>query len=298
MSDQVICEIITGDCERFLADSNQNFHLTFMDPPFNQCKEYGSHDDDMPEEEYWRWMKRVCRHIYQHTADGGALYFMQREKNIQFVLECLKDTGWTFQNLIIWKKKTSAVPSEKKFGLHYQIITFGTKGRTPRVFNKLRIDPPLLVTEKYHRPNGMFVTDVWDDIRELTSGYLAGEEPFRLHNGERAHKQQSPVQLLLRIILSSTNVGDTVFDPFAGTGTTLVVAKQLARHSIGTEKDLSNVSLISERIAKLRKSDDIERCRRDYFYTQDLDRIWPKKGRDLSSMWFDYEIEESKKPVS
>jgi site-specific DNA-methyltransferase (adenine-specific) len=277
LSGRVRCEIIPGECERFLGSTDEKFHLTFMDPPFNQCKEYHSHDDDMPEEDYWKWMKRVCGQIYDHTVDGGGLYFMQREKNSQFVLECLRDTGWTFQNLIIWKKKTSAVPNERKFGLHYQIIAFVTKGRTPQVFNKLRIDPTTLVTEKYHRPNGIFVTDVWDDIRELTSGYFAGDEPFRLENGMRAHKQQSPVQLLLRIILSSTNVGDTIFDPFAGTGTTLIVARQLERPSIGTEKDPSNVSLTSRRIANLIKSDDIERFRKDYSYTQDLDKIWLKK---------------------
>lgn len=103
------CEIITADCESFLRQYNSdNFALTFLDPPFNQKKEYNSHNDNMPHSDYWDWMKRVC---------------------------------------------------------------------------KLRIDPPLLETEKYRRPNGMFVTDVWDDIRELTSGYFAGEEPLRSESG-------------------------------------------------------------------------------------------------------------------
>jgi len=43
---------------------------------------------------------------------------------------------------------------------------------------------------------------------------------LRRDNGERAHKQQAPIALLLRIILASSQPGDTVFDPFAGTGTT------------------------------------------------------------------------------
>src|SRR3989338_3229794 len=97
---------------------------------------------------------------------GGAIYFMQREKNTEYVL----------QNLIIWKKKTSAVPCSNKFGKHYQIIAFATKGKNPRVFNRLRINPPLPPAYKYEREDGMYVTDVWDDIRELTSGYFAGDE--------------------------------------------------------------------------------------------------------------------------
>lgn len=272
------CEILQDDCEKILKQFNDKLDLTFLDPPFNQDKEYRVHDDKMSDSDYWDWMTRVCKHIFDHTSDGGAIYFMQREKNTQFVLEALSNSGWTFQNLIIWKKKTSAVPMRYRYGKHYQIIAFATKGDRPRVFNKLRIDPPLLVTEKYKRKTGMYVTDVWDDIRELTSGYFAGDEPFRNKDGERMHKQQSPVKLLTRIILSSSNSGDTICDPFAGTGTTLVVAKQLKRNSIGIEIDPVNVSLIKRRISKIRKSDNITKCREDYTHTKNLDEIWPTKN--------------------
>jgi site-specific DNA-methyltransferase (adenine-specific) len=269
------CEIFREDCEKYLRETKMIFDISFLDPPFNQGKDYGSHDDDMPPTEYWDWMSRVCKLIFDKSSDGGAIYFMQREKNARFVLEVLATSGWNYQNLIIWKKKTSAVPCERKFGLHYQVIAFATKGKSPRIFNKLRIDPPLLVTEKFKRPNGMFVTDVWDDIRELTSGYFAGDEPYRLENGDRAHKQQSPLELLARIILSSTNPGDLVFDPFAGTGTTLVVANQLQRSSIGIELDPTNVALVNDRLKNTRHIDNIGRFRSDYLFTSDLDTIWP-----------------------
>ncbi len=270
------CEIIQADCEEFLKGNlSEKFDLTFLDPPFNQAKDYLSHNDSMPTPEYWDWMRRVCELIFEHTSEGGAIYFMQREKNTQYVLETLQSSGWTFQNLIIWRKKTSAVPSETRFGKHYQIIAFATKGIKPRVFNKLRIDPPLLETEKYRRPRGVYVTDVWDDIRELTSGYFAGDEPLKYKKGERIHKQQSPVQLLARIILSSSNVGDMVFDPFAGTGTTLVVAKQLQRNFLGIEIDPTYFSFIKNRISQERTSDNILKYRKEYHFTENLDHIWP-----------------------
>ena len=72
------------------------------------------------------------------------------------------------------------------------------------MFNRLRIDYPLRPGQKQERENGIFVTDVWDDIREMTSGYFAGDEALRDESGERVHKQQSPIALLLRIILSSS----------------------------------------------------------------------------------------------
>ena len=269
--------VLHGDCGLLLNQQDTPFghvDLTFLDPPFNQDKGYNEWDDNLPEAQYWKWMGDVCTKIYHQTALGGAIYFMQREKKTEAVLRCLRESGWTFQNLIIWKKKTSAVPGMNRFGKHYQIIAFATKGERPRVFHRLRINPPLPVGYKYERENGMFVTDVWDDIRELTSGYFAGDEALRDTEGNRLHKQQTPVQLLLRIVLSSTNPGDVVLDPFAGSGTTLVVAEQLARKSIGIELDKVNVKIVEERLAEKREADDISALFKDYEYTPDLEAIW------------------------
>jgi site-specific DNA-methyltransferase (adenine-specific) len=271
-----MAEVIHANCLDYLKTHKFTppLDLTFLDLPFNQDKEYQFHNDKLPEAEYWNWIQTVCTHIYNATSDGGAIYFMQREKNTEEVLRCLREAGWTFQNLIIWKKKTSAVPSNIKYGKQYQIIVFATKGKKPRIFHKLRINPPLPAEYKHERPTGMFVTDVWDDIRELTSGYFAGDEALRTPEGERFHKQQAPLALLLRIILSSTQVGDTVFDPFAGTGTTLVVAEQLQRQSIGIDIDPNNVQCIENRLATLRKADQIATYYDDYIHTENLKTIW------------------------
>jgi site-specific DNA-methyltransferase (adenine-specific) len=273
----MVCKIENIDCKTFLNTySEQEFDLTFLDPPFNQDKVYRNHNDNMSQDDYWNWMKLVCKLIYEKSSQGAAMYFMQREKNTANVMETLESTGWTFQNLIIWKKKSSAVPMSYRFGKQYQIIAFYTKGSKPRIFNRIRNDPPLLVTEKYSRPSGLYVTDVWDDIREMTSGYFAGDEPLRDEQGNRFHKQQSPIHLLLRIILSSTNVDDLVFDPFAGTGTTLITAKQLNRASLGLEIDRVNVSYITKRLNKIRDCDNINQYRDYYRFTKDLNSIWPK----------------------
>lgn len=269
-------KIINIDCEKFLENyEGKKFDLTFLDPPFNQSKHYRSYNDNISPHHYWNWMKNICKLIYENSSDGSSIYFMQREKNAKDVLDILNSTGWTFQNLIIWKKMTSAVPSEIRFGKQYQIIAFATKGSRARVFNKIRIDPPLLENQKYKRPNGMFVTDVWDDIRELTSGYFSGDEPLRYENNERVHKQQTPIHLLTRIILSSTKAGDMVFDPFAGTGTTILASKQLQRNSIGLEIDEINCEFIINRMKRLRPSDDITKLYSYYRYTDNLEELWP-----------------------
>ena len=297
MKNKILCNILKGDCEKILRTNfSKKIHLTFFDPPFNQGKAYRSNKDNMSEDDYWDWLTRICKLVYQKTVNGGAIYFMQREKNTSFVLQALSKSGWTFQNLIIWRKKSAAVPGRTRYAKHYQIIAYATKGDKPRIFNKLRIDPPYAKSHSelgYRRPKGMMLTDVWDDIRELTSGYFAGHEPYRkiveqifpkckkcnkgnftVRVTERAHKQQSPVALLTRIILSSTKTNDLVFDPFAGTGTTSIVAKQLQRQSVGIELDSDNVSLIEKRLQSLRQADDITKLWDDYAHTKNLHKIW------------------------
>ncbi len=245
-------QVLAGDClQQLRSGALNNIALSFVDPPFRQGKSYRFFDDDQPEEMYWEWMKDILRNIKCVTVDGGGVYFMQREKNTERVLRALGDAGWTYQNLIIWKKKTSAVPCKFRFAKQYQVIAFATNGTKPRVFNKLRADLPLAPEHKHTRANGVFLTDVWDDIRELTSGYFAGDEAIRELNGDRAHVQQSPVALLLRILLSSSMPGDIILDPFAGTGTTLVVAEQLCRQSVGIEIDPKNVELIEKRLKQM-----------------------------------------------
>lgn len=277
-------KIINTDSLNYLKRYNGHpFDLTFLDPPFNQDKDYDGHNDGMDPKVYWAWMTKILKNIFVNTSQGGAIYFMQREKNVKYVLDALENAGWYYQNLIVWKKKTSAVPGAYRFGKHYQIIAFCTKGKRPRVFNKLRIDPPLAPNEKVPRKSGVFVTDVWNDIRELTSGYYAGDEALRNTDGSRFHKQQAPNKLLLRIILSSSIVNDLVFDPFAGTGTTLVVAKQLNRRILGLDINRTNVELMMSRLQSIRNADGISKLRQGYCFTEELDSIWPAPSEQLSS---------------
>ena len=302
----MIHKVIQGDCEKeLLTLKNQEFfkgiHLSFLDPPFNQGKQYNRHYDNMPEEEYWDWMEHIVKKIFGLTVDGGAIYFMQREKNTEYVLRVLRKTGWTFQNLIIWNKLTTAIPSKIRFNKKYQIIAFFTKGKKPQIFNNLRYEPPLLAMHEYERETGMFITDVWDDIRELTSGFFAGAEAIRTQDneiftkkGERFHKQQSPIALLTRIILASSKIDDFVLDPFAGTGVTAIVAKQLKRNSISIELDSMNVDVIKKRLKMMREADNIQKFYSKYIYSENIDSIWNNGEISIKTQVENYYF--SKKP--
>jgi len=63
-------EIVWKDDVKF----SSAVELTFLDPPFNQNKNYAHHNDNLSFDEYWGMMKDVCQKIYDITFDGGAIY--------------------------------------------------------------------------------------------------------------------------------------------------------------------------------------------------------------------------------
>jgi modification methylase len=78
-----------------------------------------------------------------------------------------------------------------------------------------------------------------DDLQMRSDWFIplcTGQERLRNQHGLKLHPTQKPEALLHRVLLASTGPGDIVLDPFAGTGTTAVVAKRLHRHFIGIER--------------------------------------------------------------
>ena len=81
------------------------------------------------------------------------------------------------------------------------------------------------------------VSDVWTDIHRIR------------HNVRRdEHPNQLPVPLMERLLLMTTDEGDTVLDPFMGTGTTAIAAKRLGRKFIGIELDSKYISIAQKKL--------------------------------------------------
>ena len=81
---------------------------------------------------------------------------------------------------------------------------------------------------------------------------MAAAKGLKAADGSKLHATQKPEELLKRIIVASSTPGDVVLDPFAGTGTTAAVAKQLRRHYIGIEQDAQYVAAAEARLAAVK----------------------------------------------
>jgi DNA modification methylase len=271
-------KVLNGDCTELIKDiQDESISLTYFDPPFNLGKrEYVVYNDRLEDNEYWEWIESILTDVYRATKDGGSIYFMQRESNVDRVLQSLRNSGWTFQNLIIWRKKSAPVMQKNRYSKKYQVIAYFTKGKENVTFNTVRIHRDLPENYKVLNYKGFVLTDIWEDIRELSSGFYAGKEAIRDEKGDKIfYGIQSPIALLLRILLVSSFPGDVVLDPFAGLGTSLVVAKQLKRKYIGIELYDRNYEIIKKRLKNIRSEDDILKYYSDYVTTASIESIWP-----------------------
>jgi len=86
---------------------------------------------------------------------------------------------------------------------------------------------------------------------DWTLPICTGHERIKKSDGTKAHPTQKPESLLHRVILSTTNPGDVVVDPFFGSGTTGAVAKKLGRHFIGYEREEEYIIHARRRIEKI-----------------------------------------------
>jgi len=116
-------------------------------------------------------------------------------------------------------------------------------------------------------PFGPLVSDVWTDIHRIRHKIRRDEHPCQL-----------PVHLLERLLLMSSDPGDTVLDPFVGTGTTAIAAKRLGRKFIGIDIDPKYVE-ITERKLALEEPTKINDCYVSIFLDSVItvaDKDWEK----------------------
>ncbi|WP_372425979.1 site-specific DNA-methyltransferase [Salinarimonas chemoclinalis] len=232
--------IHVGDCiaalERLPAES---VDLVFADPPYNLQLESAltrpdqsvvdAVDDDWDKfasfaayDAFTRaWLKAV-RRVMKKTA---TLWVIGSYHNVFRVGTTLQDEGFWVLNDIVWRK-ANPMPNfrGKRFTNAHETLIWAAKGPDAKGY-----------TFHYDALKGGN-----DDVQMRSDWFIplcTGGERLKDENGDKLHPTQKPEALLARVLLSSSNPGDVVLDPFFGTGTTGAVARKLGRHFVGIERD-------------------------------------------------------------
>ena len=206
--------------------------LVIADPPFNLDKEF---DKDWEKEEYYRWCDQWIAESWGHLTPKGSFFLMTIQEHVGEMMRLMGKWG-TFKNLIIWHN--SSMPVKNRFCIGYQPILWYVADAKDYTFNYGAEQRHSTTVLPWGRKNTAHsIKDIWDDIPFVSGGCIASKEAiFRPGTKKKAHPTQMPLKLAERMIKYCSNPGDTVLDPFAGSGTTLVAARSLGRNAIGVEE--------------------------------------------------------------
>lgn len=251
-------KIIIGDSRDMKEVADESVHLVITSPPYWQLKDYGSGEqigfDDSYEDyinnlnlvwnESHRVLKEGCRLCVNIGDQFARSVYYGRYKVIPIRTEITRfceTIGFDYMGAVIWQKVTTCN------------TTGGATimGSFPYPRNGiLKIDYEfILIFKKHGTPPGVS-RDVKDRSRmtiEQWNQYFAGHWNIP---GEKQNKHLAafPEEVPKRLIQMFSFVGDTVLDPFLGSGTTSLAAKNLERNSIGYEINPDFLPLIKEKL--------------------------------------------------
>lgn len=261
---------------------DESIQLVVTSPPYNVGKEY-ERDKTMSLEEYLEWLQPIIEKLSTKIGSGGSVCWQVgnfvRDGEVfpldYFFYKIFTDLGFKLRNRIIWQFNFGLHASKRMSG-RYETLLWFTKTDN-YTFNLDPIRIPQLYPGKRHaqrkgekagtpsgNPLGKNPSDVWT---------FSGDEFFKNnpvweipnvkanHPEKTAHPCQFPHELVERCVLAFSNMGDTVLDPFVGTGTTAIAAIKAGRSAIGIDKSSEYIAIAQSRSdalqsgnLKLRKS--------------------------------------------
>ncbi len=251
--------------------------LIIADPPYNLRKTYGSTTFSKKKaEEYEDFTRKWLSAVKPLLKDNGSIYVCCDWESSLIIGKVLGEF-FTVRNRITWQReKGRGARANWKNGM--EDIWFATSS-DKYTFNLNAVKVRRRVLAPY-RADGIpkdwkesaegkyrdtCPSNFWDDITV----------PFWSMPENTAHPTQKPEKLVAKLILASSNKGDTVFDPFAGSGTTLAVAKKLGRHYIGIEKEKQYCIWSEYRLEKAETDKEIQGLKNGVF----LERNHPKSKK-------------------
>ena len=234
--DKFLNKIIAGDCLDVMRRiPSESIDLVVTSPPYNiknstgnglkngrggkwsnaaLIKGYADYDDCMPHAEYVKWQRKCLRQMYRIIKEDGAVFYNHKWRVQGGLLQDRADIvkGFPVRQIIIWRRKGGINFNPGYFLPTYEVIYLIAKP-------KFRL-----------APKANSYGDIWEFMQEMDNPHPA---PF-------------PITLIERII--SSTLAKIVLDPFMGSGTTAVAARNLGRDYIGIDVSEEYCAMAEKRL--------------------------------------------------
>ena len=252
--------LILGDCLEKMAEiPDGSVDLTVTSPPYDNLRSYNGCEWNG---DIWRG---VIENLYRVTADGGVVVWIVGDATIKgsetgtsfrqalWAMDC----GFNLHDTMIWEKSACRFPETNRYYPIFEYMFIWSKGK-PKSSN--------LICDRKNKYAGTAVhgtvREKDDSLRQTSALRLGIDRKIKEYgvrfnvwklNEEKnskdfGHPAMFPKQIAMDHIISWSNEGDIVLDPFMGSGTTGVACKNLNRDFIGIELDPGYFEIAKQRI--------------------------------------------------
>jgi adenine-specific DNA-methyltransferase len=251
--DLTLDRIVLGDCRDLLAALPEAcVDLVVSSPPYNLGKDYES---KRALEQYLDEQRQILEQCSRVLKTSGSLFWQTgafADRGLLVPLDVryfpiLESCGLLPRNRMVWARQ-HGLHARRKFSCRHETILWFTKSDEYTFNLDLIRVPQKYQSKKFHRgekrgepschPHGKNPGDIWV-FRNVKHN----------HEEQTIHPCQFPEDLVARIVLATTNPGQLVVDPYMGSGTTAVVARDHGRHFLGSELDPEYHALAMRRLS-------------------------------------------------
>jgi len=218
---QIIC-----DSTKPLHDAVGNVKMWLFDPPYNIGFKYDNVNDKKTQDDYEKFIFDTCQNMFMRSCDDSSMFFVNYPEISARLLSTIESSGWTLKQWITWCYPSNIGMSNKRFTRASRAVLWFVKG-----------DPSIdikAVQQPYKNPNDKRIKERIANGSKGVNLYDYWEINLRknVSKGFKGYANQLPVELVKRMILTTTNENDVVGDLNAGGGTLEEVAKITGRNSI------------------------------------------------------------------
>lgn len=253
------CKLYNENCLDFMKrmDSDNGFQLTVTSPPYDSLRSYN-------DEVKWNFdiFKEIANELYRVTKPGGVVVWVVGDSTIKgsesgtSFKQALyfKEIGFNLHDTMIYEKQNPIPQNHNRYEQCFEYMFVFSKGK-PNVFNPIRI-PTINAGKEMDWGNRKTIMDEHQCRRHRESEKIITNATkihkniftYPIGGGKTGHPAVFPYKLAEDHILSWSNEGDTVFDPFIGSGTTGLAALKNNRNFVGCEISETYFNIANNRI--------------------------------------------------
>jgi len=251
-------KLLNGDCLEVLKSLDANsVDLVVTSPPYDNIKNYNKSNA-------WSFdiFKKAAIELVRVIKNGACIVWVVADQTCNgsesgsSFRQALyfKEIGLNIHDTMIYKKLNYTPLTHRRYEQEFEFIFVLSKGK-PTTFNPIMVPCKYAGTStwgspKYYKTSDDFLTKTKPQIinSEKIKGNIFEYRTGSLKTGKIKHPAMFPLELALDQINSWSNTGDTVLDPFMGSGQTGIAAKKIGRKFIGIEKEKEYFEIATARV--------------------------------------------------